>query len=159
MSAELDQLKDELTTFLKRIVPHTIRQAKVNGINDDDTISVVLSDETVIDDARLRSVVKAGSKKISVPAIDSTVLVGKIETGDEYVVIAVEQIDRELVSIGDTEVEVTEDGVRIEKGGDSIKDILLLIVQSNKQVAVLYGNNEDFVKLQQAETKINNLFL
>lgn len=159
MSKELDELKDELVTFLQRIVPHTIRQATVTGINDDDTIIVKLTDDSVIDDARLRSVVKEGNKKISVPAVNSTVLVGRIEGGDEYVVVAVEQIDRELVIIGDTVVEVTDEGVRIERAGNSIKDILLLIVQSAKQTAILYGNNQDFVKLQQAEDKTNNLFV
>ncbi len=42
--------------------------------------------------------------------------------------------------------------------GDSLKDILTLILKAVQPILVLYGNNPDYAKLTQALTKINNLF-
>ena len=116
-----------------------------------------MSDDTEIDDVRLKSVIKDGFKRISVPTEGSSVLVGRIETGDEYVVIAVEQIDRELIVIGTVQYEINENGFLFQKGTDTLKQILSLIIESVQQIVVIEGNNPDYDKLTEAATKKNNL--
>ena len=56
-------------------------------------------------------------------------------------------------------------GVRVEvdstfglsKGSDTLKDALTLLIEAVQQIMVIYGNNPDFSKLSQAQTKVNNL--
>lgn len=158
MGLELEQFKEELKTFIKNLCPDTIQQATVIAINDDDdTIAVTLSDDKNIPDVRLKSVVKQGNKKITKPSLNSSVLVGRIEGSDEYVVIANESIDEEKIIIGTTQFIVNENGFTIIKGNDDLKDALTLIVQAVQQIVVIYGNNPDYTKLQTALTKIDNI--
>lgn len=46
----------------------------------------------------------------------------------------------------------------LDSEGNSLKDILTLIVQAVQPILVMYGNNPDFIKLTQALTKINSMF-
>jgi hypothetical protein len=157
MGLELEQLKTEFEILIRRLAPNTIRPATVTAINDDDTVAVVLSDDTEVDDVRLRSVVKTGNKKIAVPALQSIVLVGRIEGSDEYVVIAMEEIDKEVIVIGTVRYEVDDTGFLFQKGDDTLKEVLSLLIESVQQIVVIEGNNPDYDKLTQALTKTNNL--
>jgi phage baseplate assembly protein gpV len=45
----------------------------------------------------------------------------------------------------------------LQKGTDTLKQALTLIVEAVQPIVVLYGNNPVYTKLTQALTKINNL--
>lgn len=158
MSLEIEHIKKELAVFAGRFAPATIIPATVLSYNaTDETVSVKLSNGAVIDDVRLRSVIKAGNKKIDLPKIGSTVLIGSIENSNEYVVIAVEEIEKEQWVIGPVKFEVDSSGFLVQKGTDTLKEILTLIIEAVNVIVVLQGHNPDYIKLQQAFTKINNL--
>lgn len=155
---EIEQIKNELTKFAARYAPSTIIPATVLSYNSaDETISVALSNDAVIDDVRLRSVIKAGNKKILVPKVNSVVHIASIENSQEYFVAAVEEIDKEFLIIGTVKYDVDDTGFLIKKGNDTLKKILQNIIEAVQQVVVLQGNNPDYIKLQTALTSVNNL--
>jgi len=125
MSLEQDQIRQGLAEFAARFGPAAIAPALVLAINNDDTIQIQFSDDAVIDDCRLKSVVKEGNRVIMVPKVDSIVLVARIENSDEYVVVAVEEITKILYLIGDARYEVDESGHLIEAGGENLLDVLI----------------------------------
>ncbi len=136
--------------------PTVVQLATVGQINGDDTITAELISGLIVDDVRLRSVVKDGNRIIIEPAPGSQVLIASIDNGGEYVVIAVEEINRVYVKIGELEFELS-DKLMVKNGADTLKDALTMIVEAVQQVTVIYGNNPDYGKLTQALEKINNL--
>lgn len=157
MGKENEDIKNELAKFAGKYAPAAIISAVVQSINADDTIVVVTGSGLEIDDARLKSVVKDGNKFILVPKVQSTVLIGRIEESEEWSVLMVEEIDKFLLKIGTVSVDVNATGFELKKGTDTLKQILVLLVEAIQPIVVIYGNNPNYTKLTQALTKINNL--
>jgi hypothetical protein len=153
-----EDIKNQFSTFSGKFGPAAILPASVLAVNDDNTAKVQFSDDSIVDDARLRSVVKDGNYFLLIPKENSIVQVARIENSDEYLVIAVEEITAVKVLIGGVKVEVDENGFKVENGADGLKEVLQMIIQAVQQIVVLQGNNPDYVKLQNALTKIENLF-
>lgn len=93
MSEVLEDIKRELGKYAGQFAPASIKVAQVLAINSDETIKVTTGSGAEHDDVRLRSVIRNATTKIVVtPAINSAVLIGKIEDGNEYVVVAVDEV-------------------------------------------------------------------
>lgn len=73
--------------------------------------------------------------------------------------LAVDEITEMVMQIDNVRFNVDAAGFLLQKDSDTLKQILTLIVQSILKAFVLQGNNPDYVKLQQALAKINNLLL
>jgi hypothetical protein len=173
MGKENEDIKNELAKFAGKYAPAAIISAVVKTVNDNDTIVVVTGSGLEIDDARLKSVVKDGNKFILLPKIESTVLIGRIEESEEWTVLQVEEIDKVKVVINGSlfeidgsklllknatvSVDVNDAGIELKKGTDTLKQILVLLVEAVQPIVVVYGNNPNYTKLTQALTKINNL--
>ena len=99
MSLTAEQLKEAFTIFSRKHGPAAVLPATVTAVNNDDTIALVFSDGSTVDDARLKAVVKAGDKYMIVPAAGTNVLACKIENSDEYYVLACDEIS-EMFFIG-----------------------------------------------------------
>lgn len=91
-----------------------------------------------------------------IPKVGSTVIVSFL-TKDVAFVCTVDDPEKLIFKTGDLLFEVDEKFL-VKKGDDSLKDVFTLIIQACSQIMVMQGNNPDFVKLQQALTKTNNLF-
>jgi len=159
MSKEIEEMAERARRIARRVGPKVIVPATVIAINNDDTIEIEFSDGSTVDDCRLKAVVKAGNKVLLIPAVDSNVLVGKIENSDEYIVISVDEITEMVVLVDDVRFKVDASGFLFQKDNDTLKQILTLIVQSVLGIVVLQGRNPDYIKLQQSLVKINNLLL
>ncbi len=158
MSLVDEQIRAEFQKFSSQYGPEAIVPAKVLSYNaDDETIEVELTSGNVIDDVRLKSMVKAGNKLVIVPEDDSFVLIGKIANSEEYVVVSVDEVKEIKWKIGTVEMNVDSDGVEMKKGADSLKEILTNIIQACQVIVVAQGNNPDYTKLATALTKTNNL--
>lgn len=158
MSLVDEQIRQELDKFSSKVGPETIVPAKVLSYNEnDETIEVELTSGAVIDDVRLKSMVKAGNKLVVVPSDDSFVLIGRIANSDEYVVVSVDEVDEIKIKVGTVDVDVDDTGVLVKKGTDTLKEILTNIIQACQVIVVAQGNNPDYVKLTTALTKVNNL--
>jgi hypothetical protein len=158
MSKEVNEVKEQLGVFASKFAPDSIVHATVKAVNENDsTIEAEFEGGLVLDDVRLRSVVKAGNKCIMVPEVDSIVLVGRIEGSEEWVVLAVESISKVLYVIGTAKIELTEDGLLVQKGSNTLKASLVKFIEAVEQIVVMQGNNPDYVKLTQAKTEFQNL--
>ena len=116
MSEVHEDIKRELKKFSSQFGPVTIVSATVTAINEDDTIAVTLATGEEHDDVRLRSVVKAGNKIVITPSLNTTVLLGKIEDSDEYVVLEVEDISQVTIIIGNISLTITNEGIVFNGG-------------------------------------------
>lgn len=157
MSAQLNQMRDQLTKWTESLSPASIVSATVKAVNSDDTIAIVFPEGGEIDDCRLRSVQKDGDKILLLPAVNSTVLVGRIEKSEEFVVLAVEEITEFVVKIGNTSYSQTATGFLVEKDGDTLLDVMKLIIEAVMQIVVIQGQNPDYTKLQSALQKAQNI--
>lgn len=157
MSLENEQIKEQLSAFASRFGPNVILPATVTNVNDNDTVAVEFSDGSTVDDARLKSVVKAGNKMILTPSVGSVVLVAKIENSDEYIVIAVDEIIDIIYVIDEVQYEISAEGFLIKKGTDNLKDALVTFVEAVENIIVLQGRNPDRIKLAEAKIKIQNI--
>ena len=116
MSTVHEDIKRELKKFSSQFGPVTIVSATVTAINEDDTIAVTLATGEEHDDVRLRSVIKAGNKIVVTPTLETTVLLGKIEESDEYVVLEVEDISKVTIIIGNISLVITSEGIVFNGG-------------------------------------------
>ena len=158
MDAKTDDIRTQLTSFVKNQHHYSIVSATVTAINDDDTVAIVLADGNPVEDARLKSIVLNGlAKAIIVPAVDSQVLLASIENSGEYVVIAESEIQEIVAKINDANYSFTSDGFLIKKGNDTLLAALLNIIEAVQQVAIVYGNNPNFDKLATATTQLQNI--
>lgn len=108
-----------------------------------------------IDDVRL----VANEKEeffVLIPKAGSIVIVESTTQGVSYVSM-VSEISEVKYKIGDSFYSVTQAGHLVQKGDDTLKQVLTMIVEAVQQIVVMYGNNPDYVKLTEAMTKINNL--
>lgn len=153
-----EDIKEQLAAFAGKYGPVAIQHAEVESLNEDDTIVVKTIGGDEIDDVRLKSVVKAGNKLILTPKIGSTVLIGRIEAGDEWVMISADEVDKITLVIDEMRIEVDESGLLVQKQDDSLKDVLNLIIDAVKQIVILQGKNPDYIKLADAKDKVENIF-
>lgn len=157
MSLIQEQIKQQLSDFAGKIGPNVIEPATITAVNADNTVQVLLSDGSTVDDVRLKSVVKDGGKVVMIPAVDSVILLGAIGNSKEYVVLAVDEVSEVLYEIMGVTYSVTADGFLIKKNEDTLKDVMLDLIEAVEQIIVLKGRNPDRVKLALAKSKVKNI--
>lgn len=157
MSLTAEQIKDEFGSFAAKFGPAVILPATVTAVNENDTIALLFSDDSTVDDARLKAVVNDGNKVLFIPAVGSNVLVAKIENSEEYIVIAVDEISDIIYVIDDVQYEISADGFLIKKGDDTLKDALVTFIEAVEAIIVMQGRNPDRIKLSEAKNKIQNI--
>lgn len=151
------QIKDQFYHLASKVGPVVIIPATVLVVNDDDTVHVRFSDDSEVEDARLRSVVKDGNRYVLLPSVGSIVQMARIENSDEFVVIAVEEITKIKCAIGTVSLDIDADGFLIKKDNDTLKQALKLLIEAVQKIVVIQGTNPDQVKLQQSLTMIENI--
>ena len=155
-----DDIKNQLQLLAGEFGPAQIISAKVLSVNiDEDTIAVAVDGGLEIDDVRLKSIIKAGNKLVLRPTVNSTVLIGRIENSDEWVMISPDEIDSMKLIIGDVAFEINQNGFLVKKDDKSLKDLLVLLIEAVQKIVVLEGNNPDYEKLIEAKNITNNLLV
>jgi hypothetical protein len=109
---------------------------------------------------RLKSVADGtGTGLVIKPKVGSVVLISKIgDQGNEFFVSMYSEVDTMHFKNAAVEMKVDDTGFLIKKGSDTLLQVLKMIIESQQQIMVLYGNNPDYVKLAQATVKLENLF-
>jgi hypothetical protein len=164
MSITTQQIKEALKKFSALHGPEIILQATVTAINNNDTISAKLSNDIVIGEVRLKSVVKEGGKVLLIPAIDSTVIIASIENSEEFVVVAVEEVSQVYYLVGTTKYRVDENGFLIQRGSEDLLSIMndfidevigaIFITPSGNTTGMLPTSSN---ALSSIKTRLNNL--
>lgn len=152
------EIKELLQKFSQQFGPVIIIEADVLSINEDDTMVVELPGKIVIDDVRLKSVIKDGSFFKITPEIGSTVCIGRIGSSEEWILISTGNIQNMMVAFDSLIFRLREDGLYLKKGNDNIKEVFENIIESVMQIVVMNGNNPNYDKLQTALEKTQNLF-
>jgi hypothetical protein len=124
----------------------------VNGLICD--CSPVNGDADILD---VRLVADESEERfVLIPAVDSYVCV-EFFTREAAYISMVSKVSEVMYKIGEAYYSVTSEGFLLQKGTDTLKQILQNIVEAVQQIVVVEGNNPDYVKLQTALTSINNL--
>jgi hypothetical protein len=127
---EIDDIRQAFRHFMTQ--PGVIESAEVIDVDEQtDTVTVKLDTGLELDDVRLRSIIKDGSKWVLVPSIGSIVLIGRIDDTEEFVVVAVEDVSRIIAVVGSTRMELDKDGFLIRRGTDDLLKILKDLVDAN----------------------------
>jgi hypothetical protein len=163
--------------FKKAFGPGTdVFPAIVTAVNADGSLKVDV-DGVEYPDVLVQASLSDGQKGEKVrPAVDSLIIIERIgdAKSNEFMAVLFSEIEQHTIEIGtaswdmtgagfdlkkdDTVLNIGEDGFLVKKDDDTLKEVLTLIVQAVMKIIVLQGTNPDRAKLQQALTKINNLF-
>lgn len=130
MDKTTQQTKEALQDFTLKLAPATILPAVVISINDSDLLTVRLSSGLEIDQVRLRSVIKEGSKFLLIPKLNSVIQIARIENSDEFFVAVVSELEKMLCMIGTTTFEIDENGILISRAGDDLLKVMSDLVDS-----------------------------
>jgi len=153
---EIRQLLDERSG---RVGPSPTMLATVQSVDTAEATCVLYDEETSLEynDVRLRPVVTDQESLTIFPKQGSWVLATRIENTDEWMVLACSEADKWRLKIGNTLMEQDATGLLVQKQNDSLRQALELIVEAVMKVVVVQGQNPDYVKLQQALSKIQNI--
>jgi hypothetical protein len=107
--------------------------AEVASIDEDLDTVVIQVNGLELSSVRLRSIIDSqGNRVVVYPAVDSTVLVGRIGHSNEMYVQAVGVVDKVLCHIGDMKLEVTEAGFVYNEGQHTTANADVLKSELNK---------------------------
>lgn len=150
-------IKKNLLQLAQRNGPSTVESATVKAVNGDGTASVVLASGLLIDDARMKAIVKNGDELIVTPAIGSEVLVSPIDQSGEFIIIGYSEITNLSVKVGDTLFEVA-DKFEIKKGADTLKAIITDTIDEMAKIVVMIGTSPNVAALEAIKVRINQMF-
>jgi hypothetical protein len=158
MSLLDEHIKNELEKFAGRYGPATIVPAKVLSYNDDaDTLLAELSSGAVVDDVRLKAMIKPGSKLLVVPKVGSMVLLGSIANSHEYVVVAVDEVEKLLLQQGSVTLTITAAGFTLAKGNDTLQQVLSDLIAEIGKIVVLMGTSPNLAALTAIDNRLKQI--
>ena len=131
----------------------------VKAVNSDDTLEVD-SDGLTFYDVRQKAAVKEEQKGLLyTPVVGSVVIIERIgdDRSTEYQVVLYSELESWSIEIITAKLLMDAEGFLMQKGSDSLKEILTLIIEAVQAIIVIQGHNPDRLRLQQAMNKVNNL--
>ena len=151
-----EQIRQRLAEIAAASGPAASMLGIVASINEQEGTCVLLNDDIEIFDVRLRPVI-TGKESITIyPKAGAWALAVRVENENDWCLIATEEADKLRMKVGNCVFEIT-DGFLVQKSGDTLLDVVKLIIEACQQIMVLQGNNPNYVKLSQALAKANNL--
>lgn len=157
MDKQTEEIKKGLEQLALRFGPAAIQPATVKSIDADDTITVELSSDLEIEGVRLRSVVKSGDKVVIEPKVGSVVQIAAIDNSKEFIVVAVEEIEKITIQKG-TLLIVVDDKLEVKKGSDSLSKIITDMILEINKIVVLVGTSPNVAALTAIDVR-QKLFL
>lgn len=152
-----EEIKEYMRQFSAQYGPIVTQLAMVKSVNENDTVVVQLFDDTIIDDVRLKSIIKAGNEWVLIPEIQSLILIGKIGNSSEWAMFLPHSVTAVKSKIGEQQLLFNKDGLQLKNEGETLKDALVKIIQACEQILVLQGNNPNYQMLSEAKTIINKI--
>lgn len=140
----------------------TVRTVGVGVAKDvtDQHCTIVQDGVPEIYEARFHAITDQLQSSITVyPADGSYVLYALIEDSQtEAVIISCSEIEKTVVRIGTTTHEISPDGHSIQKGADSMKDLMLALIGEIQKIIVINGTSPNVPALEQLKQRFNNIF-
>ncbi len=154
-----EQLREALLKMAAKVGPTVTLLAKVLTVDETESTCVLQDDDTeiVYHNVRLRPVLDGNASQMLVPKEGTWALAVRIEDTEQYMLIACGETAKLISKIGTTTLQQSAGGFEIKKGNDSLKEVIVNMIEAVQQIVVLQGNNPDYAKLTTALTKTNNL--
>lgn len=153
------QIRQSLHRLVNTWEPAATMLARVLDVDQDAlTCNLIDSDSGAeFYDVRVRPVIDGKECITILPKVSSWVLAVRIESSDDWMITGFGEADVIRWQVGEAVVEQDADGLLIKKQQDTLRQALELIVEAVQKIVVVQGQNPDYVKLQQAMTKIKNV--
>lgn len=153
-----EQIRERLRQMASEVGPDNTLIGKVSSVNEGELVCDMKDDDGLeFYDVRLQPVIDGEQAFTLVPKVGSWAVAIRLEDSDDFFLIAATQLDKWRLNVGEAIIEQTESGLLVSKGTDTLKEALSLIVEAVQVIVVSSGTNPDYVKLTQAQAKINNL--
>ena len=154
-----DEIRKRLREFAGEVGPQQTMLAIVKDV-DEAEFTCTLKDE---DDGfeypgiRLRPVLDGMEGLTLFPQVGTWAFAIRIEEDDDWMLLAVGQVQKWRLTIGDTVLEQTGSGLLVSRDNTTLKNALINIIEAVQKIIVLQGNNPDYNKLTAAKSAINLL--
>lgn len=154
-----EQIRRLLDERMNMASPPATLLAIVQSVNEIEMTCTLYDEETELEyyDVRLRPVIDGNEGLIVFPKTGTWCLAARLENTDEWMVIGCSEVDKWQLKIGETTIEQDAAGLLIKKQNDTLRQAVELIIEAVMKIIVIQGQNPDYVKLQQALAKIQNL--
>lgn len=155
----------ELTDRLKSLMPgEAVMHGVVDSVDLDKATCNVRVGGKLYLNASLRSVVTDDSGITVFPRIGSVVTCFKLQGSNRLIVIKHSEVDVFQLVIDNTVVFISNDGVRIERGNESLKKIINDLLDAILQMTVTTGVGPsgtpiNFAQFEQIKTRLDNLLI
>ncbi|RXK57573.1 hypothetical protein ESA94_20455 [Lacibacter luteus] len=128
-----EQIRSELAKLAKKYGPDATIIAKVVSVNEDEFTCVVDEDGIEINDVRLRPVINTNESVTIIPKVNSYVAITRLEDDEEWMVIAVDEIEKYRIVNGTMLFEMHNGKFLIESGAQNLGkclDDLIIEIQA-----------------------------
>lgn len=132
-----------------------VKVCKVVSVDGFSCVVDPIDGDTRIEDVRLIAD-ETDEFFVLIPKVESIVVVSFLTQNSAYVSMVSEVIEVKY-KIGTALYSMTEAGFLLQKGNDTLKQAIILVIEAVQQIVVMQGNNPNYAKLTQALNKINNL--
>lgn len=152
--------QEQIRSLLKKMANDGVGEtllAKVKSVNTVAMTCELTDDDNALDffDVRLRPVLDGKESITIIPKVGTWALAVRIEGDEDWMVIAVGEADKWRMKIGTAIVEQDATGLLIQKGTDTLKEAMSLIIEAVQVIVMTSGTPPDYVKLTQALVKVN----
>lgn len=152
------QIREALRRHAQQVGPMQTMLVTVVSVDESEgTCSLVDDDGLELFDVRLKPVLTDNESLVMFPSVGSWVLIARIEDDEEWLLMSCEQVDKYRVTVGDSVIEMTSDGIKISNGGETLKSILSDLIEAIKLLTVPTGAGPSGTPYNAASfTSINN---
>lgn len=122
--ATWEQIRHSFYELAGNFGPAPTNIAKVKSIDEQNGTCVLIDeDDQEFLEVRLKPVLSENKSFIQIPKVGSYVLAIRVENDDDWMVIACDEVEKFLWTVGNTKLELT-DKICIEAGNQSLKDLM-----------------------------------
>lgn len=134
-----EQIRQGLIGLASAVGPLQTVLAVVESVDFIEATCVLDDEGVTMYDVRLKPVLTGNEALVIFPAVGSWVLATRLEDDDDWLVIACEKADMCRFAGADCVIEMDSAGVKISKGGETLKAILSDLLTAIKALTVPTG--------------------
>ena len=157
----MDEQSSKFWENIKRLireVDKTVFMGTVSAVDESERTCVLKVGNVEYEDVRLYGVVKADLKGfVMLPAVGSSVVVGRIEDSNELVVLMCSEVDKILYTVGDVEILADAEKLEYKNGDTLVKATAQKIEISATEIVMNGGDLGGLVKIEELKKSFESL--
>lgn len=118
------EIREKLRQWANEGGPAPTMLAKVVSVNETNNTCVLDEDGMLVQDVRLSPIIDTGEGLTIYPKVNTWALAVRIENENEWHLIGCKEVFKYRLKINNVLFEITGDGVKIEKGSDSLRSCM-----------------------------------